>query len=145
MATNQSKIKTEISYRKFINNISEHELNKLFGILQDFEIRFANKQSIIDNLDLMSFSKLKTIKRENRIQYEFKNEVDKYLSLDNENNLVSNPELVRYLNNISEYYTYRRPRECIFQLGSCKLTPLKQVSISYLFKRLLNNHLYLIL
>ena len=131
LATNQSTIKTEIRYRKFINNISEHELNKLFGILQDFEIRFANKQSIIDNLDLMSFSKLKTIKRDNLMKYEFKHEVDKYLSLDNENNLVSNPELVRYLNNISEYYTYRKPRECIFQLGSCKLTPLKQVNINY--------------
>lgn len=129
LAKNQSTIKTEIRYRKFINNISEHDLNKLFGILQNFEIRFANKQSIIDNLDLISFSKLKTNKRENRMQYEYKNEVDKYLSLDNKNNIVSNPELVKYLNNISDYYTYRRPRECIFQLGSCKLTSLKQVNI----------------
>lgn len=132
------------NYKKFINDINEDRINKLFRILQKSENKYVNNlqsnQSLENKLNLISFNRIKKIKTKTRHdEYNidrlnsddknnlFKHEIENFLEINQFQNIVCTTKFVNYLRNKSEYFSYRRPRECIFSFGSCKPLPLDQV------------------
>jgi hypothetical protein len=88
------------SIEKFVIKPDMNRLNNLFDLLT---IKEAHHQNILERLNLLSFKKLANGIISNEY---YQNEIKEYLDL-NENNVKANNKFIKYLNNISEYYSFK--------------------------------------
>ncbi len=84
---------------KYIIEIKEHKLNKLFEILQDKEKQYGH---LLDELDLVSFAQFANNKKTNSLG-KYSSQAEKYLMV-NGNRVMVNEQYVTYLKNKSEYF-----------------------------------------
>ena len=88
------------SVEKFVIQPNKNRLNDLFDILSSKEDYY---QDVLGKLNLISFKEL--VNGANSNQY-YQREIDQYLDL-NSNTIKANDKFIKYLNNKSEYYSFK--------------------------------------
>ena len=94
---------TIIEEDRFLIELSTKRLNKLFKILHEKEKEFKHS---LDELRVLSFSDLiKKRLNDSNIKFELKNDVEKYIEIEN-NEVKAKRQLSVYLSKLSKLYSF---------------------------------------
>lgn len=109
----------------FLNQLESDRLGRFFDILQETETKYFGNYQLGQQLGLISFERIKSVKTRNSTDaVEFEYEINEFLRLDRNDRIKPTYKFVEYLKNKSSYFSYKKPRNN-FEMKKLTLVSLK--------------------